>query len=263
MAVRQARLRPEQSVVAAVGHAAGPWRLDSQTGPRSMSQQPATSARAVIFDLDGVLLDSAGFHRRAWYRLAAELGAEMTDAFFAETFGQPNFQILPRLLGRPVEGAELRRLSERKEALYRQEAHGRLRLFDGAEELFEDLIAAGFRRALGSSTPLSNLDFLRAELGLDRWLEAFVSGDEVRRGKPDPEVFLLAAERLGVPPARCVVLEDAPAGLEAARAGGMRAVGLATTHPAERLPRFADLVVASLGQLSAERLAGLFETRGG
>jgi len=218
--------------------------------------------QGVIFDLDGVLIDSREYHLRSWYRLAEGLEAPMSDAFFAETFGQHNSQILPRLLGRELPPAEMRELSERKEAFYREEARERISLVQGAEALFLQLRRAGYRLALGTSTPKSNLDFLVAELRLDRHLDAFACGDDVAHGKPDPEVFLLAGERLGVPAPRCVVVEDAPVGIEAAARAGMACVALATTHPAADLRRCpgADLVLASLGDLTAAMLQSLIGT---
>ncbi len=234
---------------------------------RSGKRNPVDSAavsdagppRGAIFDLDGVLIDSGEFHRRSWHRLAQEVGAPMSDAFFRETFGQNNGQILPRLLGRALEAEELRGLSERKEALYREEARGRIRLCAGAEPLLAALRERGFRLAVGSSTPRSNMDFFRRELGLDRLFDALVDGDDVTRGKPDPDVFLEAAERIGVPPARCIVFEDAPAGLEAAARAGMRSIAVASTHPTERLAGLPGVasVVRDLRQVEAAQIATL------
>ena len=117
---------------------------------------------AVIFDLDGVLIDSREYHRRSWFRLAAELGVPMSDEFFAATFGQHNSEILPRLLARRPAGAELVELSERKEALYREEANAGIDLEPGAADLCAALRNAGMGTALGSIRFLSHclLNFL-------------------------------------------------------------------------------------------------------
>jgi beta-phosphoglucomutase family hydrolase len=218
--------------------------------------------RGVIFDLDGVLLDSAEFHKESWYRLAGELGIPYTDAFFVETFGMTNHAIIPRMVKREVPPGELDRLSERKEFLFREQAKGRISLFEGAIPLFEELKREGFRLALGTSTPESNVRFFYAELGLDRHLRAYTCSNDVNSGKPDPEVFLLAAERLGLPPARCVVVEDAVAGVQAANAGGMRCIAVTTTRTeadlrAESRP---DLVVETIAVLNAARFAEVLES---
>ncbi len=210
------------------------------------------ATRAALFDLDGVLLDSARFHLEGWRRMAAELRVPFDDAFFWQTFGMTNGRILPRLLGRVLGPVEVTALSERKEALYRESARGHVELWQGARGLLNALRDAGFRTALVSSTPRSNLDFLRAELRLDELMDGFVCAEDVRLGKPDPEPFLIAAERLGAIPIRCVVVEDALAGIEAALAGGMRCIAVATTVDVAELSArsSAHLVVGAVGDLT-------------
>jgi HAD superfamily hydrolase (TIGR01509 family) len=194
------------------------------------------SIRAVLFDLDGVLIDSGPAHAEAWARFAGAEGVALPPAFFAETFGLPNARILPRLFrGRALGPAELRALGERKEAIFREIAGEHLAWLPGAEALLEDLAAAGVPRGLFSSTPRSNLDFLDARLRLSARLPVILSGDDVAEGKPAPDGWLALAARLGMPPAACVVLEDAPGGLRGARAAGCRAIGFATSHPAPEL----------------------------
>jgi beta-phosphoglucomutase len=123
---------------------------------------------------------------------------------------------------------------------------------EGAVELIESLVHAGFRVAVGSSGPAENVQLSIEQLRVGRLLSATVTGDDVKRGKPDPQVFLIAAERMCVPPARCVVVEDAPVGVEAARRGGMRVIALASTGRTVEQLRAADLVVNSLRELSPE-----------
>ncbi|HAZ62561.1 MAG TPA: hypothetical protein DCZ72_02975 [Armatimonadetes bacterium] len=195
--------------------------------------------RAAIFDLDGTLVDSAHLHHESWRQLCLELGLPpMTEADFFACFGQANRTIIPDLLGRPTDAAEVERLSARKEALYRAVAVRELTLFPGAMELLLGLAADGWRLAIGSSTPRANMDALVPALGLTDLLQATVAMEDVTAHKPEPDVFLECARRLGVPPARCLVFEDAPAGVLAGMAAGMATIGVLTHHPA------ADLVGA-------------------
>lgn len=219
------------------------------------------SACGVIFDVDGVLFDSAECHRRAWYVLAEELNLSMCDAFFFETFGQTNTSILQRFLGRTLDPEENRRLSERKEHLFREEAHGRLQLFPGVTDRLRDLRSAGYHLALGTSAPRSNVEFFQKELGLGKYVETYACMEDIQRGKPDPEVFLTAAHRLALSPDRCVVVEDAVVGVQAAKAGGFTCIAVATTHRAEVLREKAvpDLVLSSTSDVTPAVVAGLLQ----
>jgi len=192
--------------------------------------------RAAIFDLDGTLVDSARLHHVSWQQLCRELGLpEMTrEAFFA-CFGQANRDIIPNLLGRPLTADEIEAHSQRKEAIYREVAVRELALFRGARALIEGLRADGWKLAIGSSTPCANLASLVPALGLDGLLDAAVGMEDVTRHKPAPDVFLECARRVGVAPERCLVFEDAPAGVAAALAGGMAVVAVLTHHPRESL----------------------------
>lgn len=211
---------------------------------------------AIIFDMDGVLIDSGSVHRDSWVRLAEELGAQVTSEQFSATFGRQNRDIVPMLFGEDLSDNRVAELSDRKEVLYRELARGKIRAVDGAAELVRACQQAGLRLAIGSSAPPLNIELALDELGIAECFEAIVDESAVSRGKPDPQVFLLAAERLGLHPAACVVIEDAPAGIEAALSGGMTVVGLTSHHPADRLAR-ADLVVDSLTDLSPESLRAL------
>ena len=200
--------------------------------------------RAVLWDLDGVLVDSAPFHLRAWRELFASLGRGFGEADFRRTFGLRNDAILRDLLGE-LPPAEAERLAARKEELYRQAARGNIAALPGALALLRSLRERGFRLGLVSSTPRANIDLILSSLGVSESFDVILGEEDVTRGKPDPEGFLLAAERLGVPPADCVVIEDAPAGVEAAKGGGMRCVGVYRGRPREALAK-ADLLVETL-----------------
>lgn len=214
----------------------------------------------VIFDLDGVLVDSSRFHRESWHIVGEERGFVMTDELFWRTFGMPNRQILPLLLGRELDDEEIEELSERKEEVFRQLAHGRLQPLPGAVELVRAASKDGFRVALGSSTPWSNIQVVLDTLGIRDCFQQIVCSDDVTHGKPHPEVFLKAAERLELPPQRCVVVEDAVVGVQAARAAGACCLAVATTHPPEKLAG-ADRVVSDLTGITTNDLRSLLDQR--
>lgn len=205
------------------------------------------TAWAAIFDWDGVIVDSSAAHERSWERLAKENSYPLPTDHFRRGFGMKNEEIIPDLLGWTRDPEAVARLSLRKEELFREEVRaGALEPLPGVREGLAALDAAGVPRAIASSTHRANIELLLARLRLDGFA-AVVSAEDVSRGKPAPDVFLSAAARLGVAPERCVVFEDTPIGLQAARAAGMRAVGMAGTHPAERLGD-ADLVLRRLDE---------------
>lgn len=199
---------------------------------------------AVLWDLDGVLVDTARFHYLAYRRLMAELGRHLPEERFRPLFGLRNDAILRDLLGE-LPAQRIRELARRKEEHFRRLVAGNVRPLPGAAELVRLLRERGLPQAIVSSTPRPNIDLVLASLGLAEAFREIVAEEDVRRGKPDPEGFLLAARRLGVPPAGCVVLEDAPQGVAAARAAGMRCLAVATTRPRRALAQ-ADLVVDRL-----------------
>ncbi|MFT4176841.1 MAG: HAD family phosphatase [Luteolibacter sp.] len=219
------------------------------------------SLEAVIFDFDGVVVDSHHAHERSWFELAAELGETLTYEQFHETFGQRNESIIPWLgWADAMDHAKIRRLGDRKEVLYRAilEKEGIVPL-PGVVALLKKLGEAGIPTAVGTSAPRANIECVFRLLGLADDFREISASEDVSRGKPDPEVFLKAAAKLKVKPENCVVIEDAHAGIRAARAGGMKAVAVTTTHDADALAReMPDLVVDSLDELDVERLGKLF-----
>jgi beta-phosphoglucomutase len=218
-------------------------------------ERMANLIRAVIWDLDGVIIDSAEAHLKAWRRLAQEEGLSISDEQFRSTFGWRNDSIIPHLWG-PMPPERVQTLADRKEAYFRDFVREVARPLPGAIELLSALHDAAYRQALASSTPIANIELICNLLGLDRYLDAFVSGESVPRGKPAPDLFLKAAEALDTEPAQCVVIEDAVAGVEAAHAGGMRAIAVAGERDLPGL-RAADLMVKDLTQVSVESIRQL------
>ena len=200
---------------------------------------------AVLWDLDGTLVDSAEFHWLSWRDTLAAEGHQITYEQFLDSFGQRNDRILPRWLGPDTAADRIQRIGDAKEAEYRRLALERgLIPLPGAAEWVTRLHAQGWKQAIASSAPRQNVEVMLRAMRLDHDFDAIVAAEDVTAGKPDPQVFLAAAARLGVSPSACIVVEDAAAGIEAARRAGMRSIGV-SRH--ERLN--ADVVVASLSEL--------------
>ena len=219
---------------------------------------PIPMERGVIFDMDGVLVDSFGPYRDSWLRAASEAGVPMTPEQFAATFGQTSREIIRRFWGDQLDEAGVRAIDDHKEALYREMVAQNFPAMDGAHELIDALRGEGFKLAVGSSGPPENVQLSIECLGRASAFDAVVTGRDVSRGKPDPEVFQLAAERLGLAKSRCVVLEDAPVGVAAANAAGMVSVALTGTVGAAELAD-ANLVIDSLRELSPARIEKLLQ----
>lgn len=206
-----------------------------------------THKRGVLWDLDGVLVDTGELHFQAWSEALPEFGLEMTREFFAGTFGMNNAGVLTELLGHPPEPDRLAEISEYKERLFREAVRGNVTALPGVRTWLERLAAEGVPQAIATSAPPENIDVMVDGAGLRAYFDAIVSGFEMP-AKPDPAVFLEAAHRIGVSPERCVVVEDAIAGVEAAKRAGMRCIAVTTTNPAEAL-QDADIVVDRLDKL--------------
>lgn len=211
--------------------------------------------RAVIWDLDGVIIDSAEEHRLAWYRMAAEEGLPFSDEHFFATFGMRNDKIIPMLWG-PMSVERIKALGDRKEVYFREFVQEKVEPLPGAIKLLTALRDAGYSQALASSTPIKNIEVISAKLGLENYLSALVSGETVPHGKPAPDVFLKAAEELDVEPEYCLVIEDAVAGVEAAHAGGMRCIAVAGERDLPGL-RAAELMVKDLTRVDVEKIRHL------
>jgi HAD superfamily hydrolase (TIGR01509 family) len=212
-------------------------------------------SRAVLWDLDGTLVDSEEYHWLSWRDTLRAEGVDLTYDRFLASFGQRNDRILAGWLGPGADPARIQRIGEEKEAEYRRlaETHG-LTPLPGAREWLEALRARGWKQAIASSAPALNVRTMLRVTRLDACLDAVVAAEDVTRGKPDPQVFLVAAEKLSIPPSRCIVVEDAAAGIEGARRAGMKSMGV---NARTRLD--ADVSVASLADLPADAFDVLLE----
>jgi beta-phosphoglucomutase len=211
---------------------------------------------AVIFDVDGVLVDSYKAHFQSWLDLGKEFGNKMTEAVFTSSFGRTSREIIREMWGAGRTEEELTAMYHRKEVLYREILLRDVPVMDGAVQLIDSLKEAGFLLGAGSSAPPANVKLSLEKLGRAEFFASVVTGADVTIGKPHPQVFLLAAERAGVAPRNCAVIEDSTAGIEAALAAGMKAIALTGTNPPERL-RHAHLVVNSLFELTPEGIEDL------
>ena len=215
-----------------------------------------TAPRAVLWDMDGTLLDSAEYHWLAWRDILADERFELARDQFVATFGQRNDTILRDWLGADLPISEIDRIADTKEARYRALVQaGGITLLPGVERWLKRLEADGWYQAVASAAPRANVEAIVTALGIAAFFHAISSAEDVQRGKPDPQVFLVAAERVGVPPARCIVIEDAPAGLLGAQRGGMRAIGVRSSHANLQ----ADIVVDTLAELPDDAFERLLE----
>jgi beta-phosphoglucomutase len=218
----------------------------------------ADDALAVIFDMDGVLVDTYHAHYRSWLEMAEAEGLHFTEEEFASTFGRTSREIIALYWGEGrLDDAQIAELDGRKEAAFRRMIETDFPAMPGIAELLHSLHDAGFHLAVGSSGPPENVAMVLDRLEARDLFEAIVSGEDVTRGKPDPQVFLIAARRLGIPPGRCAVIEDAPPGIAAANAAGMASVGLVSTGRKPADLAAARTVVRSLGDLSPQMVRDL------
>jgi len=215
--------------------------------------------KAIIWDMDGVIADTADTHLRAWQALMAERGETVTRARFAETFGMANAAILRKWLGESVPEEEIVALGARKEAHFRELAGRYVRLLDGVVRGLEWARSQGILQVVASSGEMANVVAIVEAMALSNYFHALLSGAFLPRSKPDPAIFLHSAAAVGAAPDDCLVMEDAVVGVEAARRAGMRCLAVTTTHPADKLAA-ADLVVDSLADLDEttfRRLLGM------
>ncbi len=206
--------------------------------------------------MDGVIVDTAPYHFRAWQQVFQKGGVSFTEADFRRNFGQRNDTIIRNVLGKEISQEEIDVIAGEKESDFRQRVRQNIKSLPGAIELMKSLKKHGFSLALASSAPVENIQLILRGLDVNDCFQAIVSGREVKEGKPSPQGFLLAAKKLGVAPDNCIVIEDAVAGVAAAKRAGMRCLAITNTHPRTRLME-ADLIVDTLEAVSLNILEGL------
>jgi HAD superfamily hydrolase (TIGR01509 family) len=221
-----------------------------------LSSTDGTPAGAgVLWDLDGTIVDTGAFHYRSWAEVLPEFGIPFDRDTFQRTFGMNNAGVLSVFMGCAPDADLAETISERKEVAFRDLLRGQVRALPGVLDWLARLQRWGVPQAIASSAPPANIDVMLEELGIRSYFTATIAGANLP-SKPDPAVFLQAAVALSVPPRRCVVMEDAVAGVEAARRAGMRCVAVTTTNPPEAL-RAADIVIAGFDQLGEDTFRSL------
>jgi beta-phosphoglucomutase family hydrolase len=217
--------------------------------------------RAVIWDMDGVIADTADLHYRSWQYAFQKRKVVYTREDFDHNFGRRNDVTIRATLGEAVSQAEIDAVEHDKEDFFRTDARNKLRPFPGVINLLKIIADTGVSSAVASSAPLENIQMILNELGITDCFQATVFGREVKEGKPDPQVFLAAAAKLDVKPQNCIVIEDAVAGVKAAKAAGMRCIAVTNSHPATKLVE-ADFIVDSLVLVGIDDLDKLFDKKG-
>ncbi|MFW9946466.1 MAG: HAD family hydrolase [Candidatus Odinarchaeota archaeon] len=203
----------------------------------------------VIFDMDGVLADTGPIHFISWVKMAKEIGYNFSKEFFESTFGQQSPTIVRKLVGHGIKQELVENWATRKEQYYREMVKNKLKPLPGVKRIIQELKSHGLKLAVGSSGPRENVELLINTLELKKDFDVLISAAEVKNGKPAPDIFLLCAEKLKKEPKNCLVIEDAPVGIEAAKLAGMKSIGLTTTHEKKELLD-ADLIVKDLSKVS-------------
>jgi beta-phosphoglucomutase family hydrolase len=212
---------------------------------------------AVLWDLDGVIVDTAEYHYLAWRDVFAERGVNYSMADFMPYFGRRHDTIIKATLGDKISPREIQAITDEKQEDYRRRVADDIRVLPGAIALIKSLNVQGIKSAIASSAVPENIEVILSGLGIEDCFQAIVHGMEVKEGKPSPQIFQLAAKKLKAKDGNCVVIEDAIAGVAAAKNAGMKCVAVTNSHPKEKL-KDADLVVESLEKVGVSDLKNLF-----
>jgi beta-phosphoglucomutase family hydrolase len=212
---------------------------------------------AVLWDMDGVIADTADYHYRAWQDVLGKRGVDFSKADFMPLFGQRHDTIIKFALGNSLSPEELAAITEEKQKNYRRRVAANIIPMPGAIELVKMLKEHGIKSAIASSAVPENIEIIIRGLGIEDYFQAIAHGTEVKEGKPSPQIFLLAAKKLEVKPGNCVVIEDAIAGVTAAKRAGMKCVAVTNSHPKDSLKN-ADLIVDTLEAVSIGDLEKIF-----
>lgn len=214
---------------------------------------------AVIFDMDGVICHTNPYHSLAFRDFFALRNMAPTEAEFAQhMYGKSNSYIFSHFFNRPITGAELLELEEEKEGLFRKIYKDHIEPIAGIVEFIIDLENHGVKLGVATSAPYANLDLILSKVPIRTKMGSILASEDVKKHKPDPEVYLTSAKNLGVTPEQCLVFEDSYSGITAALNAGMRVVGVLTSHTIEELPK-CDLYINDYQELSYDKVIELFK----
>jgi len=213
---------------------------------------------AVIFDMDGVIVHTNPYHSMAFREFFSTRNLAPTDEEFAQhMFGKSNSYILTHFLQRTIEGEELRLLEDEKESLFRKIYEPHIDPIKGITSFIDDLHKNGVKLGVATSAPLANLELILSKVPLQNKMGSILASENVKKHKPDPEVYLTSAKNLGVHPDQCVVFEDSFSGVSAGLNAGMKVVGVLTSHTKDELPP-CSFYIKDYSELSFEKIAALF-----
>lgn len=218
----------------------------------------AVTPKGVIWDMDGVLANTAPFHYEAWKKILTPKGIDYSWEEFTSSFGMKNDRIIPQVLGEGLPHEEINRIDIEKEALFREFAKGRLKPIENVVGLLNLLKGNGFKMAVASSGSPENVESVIEQCRLTHFFSILLNGKMVHNSKPHPEIFLLASEKLAVPPEKCIVVEDAPAGVEGAKRASMKCIAITSTHSRDSL-KSADIIVDSFKDLNTDSFNKLID----
>lgn len=211
--------------------------------------------KGILWDMDGVIADTAELHYRTWVEVLSRYQIEYTPEQFHRYFGMNNQGVMDTLMGKPVDPDFVKRIAGEKERQFREQVDGSLKPYPGVESCLKKFQSCGYRQVVASSAPSENIELLINRLGLREYFDALVSGLKMH-GKPAPDVFLTAARDINLPPETCVVIEDSLVGVAAARAAGMRCIAVTNTNKAPDLSA-ADWIVDSLEEVARSEFLNL------
>ena len=214
---------------------------------------------AVIFDVDGVLIDSGQIHYESWKKLANEIGVAFSKQYFEKTFGKQGIPTLKKIVSKNVSDKQLHEWVELKEVYYREMIKDNLTALPGVIPLIKELKENSFKLAVATSGPPKNTTLLLKTLNINHFFDQIITAADIKNGKPAPDIFLMVSMNLNISPKNCLVIEDAPVGIKAAKKAKMKCIALTTTHERSKLVK-ADLIIDSLTEINLNIIVELLKS---
>ncbi|HSW97355.1 MAG TPA: HAD family phosphatase [Candidatus Saccharimonadales bacterium] len=195
-----------------------------------------TNIKGILFDMDGTMVDNTAYHKKAWEEFYKVHHMQFPDKDFRMKFsGKNNKQIFQMIFGENISDEDINKFADEKELMYRKLYASNIKPIKGLFEFIEKLKKKDIKIAVATTAIKENRDFILKELGLNNAFDAIIGYEDIIKGKPNPEIFLKAAAALHIKPESCIVFEDAPSGIEAAKRAGMKTVGVVTSHTNKEL----------------------------